>query len=90
MEYWTPYEPFELPKNVPKLWSYKSETDLFDFKKVGASLSSDQDQLKQTSDENSSHMHHIIPRLFPICHLFSPGPSSPNLLILVGQNFQEI
>jgi len=34
VEYWTPAEPFELPKNVPRLWSYKTETDLYDFKKV--------------------------------------------------------
>lgn len=34
VEYWTPTEPFELPKNVPQLWSYKTETDLYDFKKV--------------------------------------------------------
>ena len=34
VEYWTPTEPFELPKNVPRLWSYKTETDLYDFKKV--------------------------------------------------------
>jgi len=34
IEYWQPIEPFLLPKNVPKLWKYKSETDLYDFKKV--------------------------------------------------------
>ncbi|KAJ7212087.1 hypothetical protein GGX14DRAFT_621669 [Mycena pura] len=33
MEYWRPTEPFELPKNVAGLWSYKSETDLYEFKK---------------------------------------------------------
>ena len=38
VEYWTPTEPFELPKNVPRLWSYKTETDLYDFKKVFLTL----------------------------------------------------
>ncbi|KAK7048388.1 peptidyl-prolyl cis-trans isomerase cyp15 [Favolaschia claudopus] len=33
VEYWQPIEPFVLPKNVPGLWSYKSETDLYEFKK---------------------------------------------------------
>jgi peptidylprolyl isomerase domain and WD repeat-containing protein 1 len=34
LEYWQPTEPFELPKNLPGLWSYKSATDLYEFKKV--------------------------------------------------------
>ncbi|KAI0789736.1 peptidyl-prolyl cis-trans isomerase [Abortiporus biennis] len=33
IEYWQPTEPFELPKNVHGLWKYKSETDLYEFKK---------------------------------------------------------
>ncbi|KAJ7107293.1 hypothetical protein C8R43DRAFT_204662 [Mycena crocata] len=33
VEYWQPIEPFERPKNVTGLWSYKSETDLYEFKK---------------------------------------------------------
>ncbi|TFK88196.1 peptidyl-prolyl cis-trans isomerase [Polyporus arcularius HHB13444] len=33
VEYWQPSEPFELPRNVHGLWSYKSETDLYEFKK---------------------------------------------------------
>ncbi|TDL23225.1 hypothetical protein BD410DRAFT_787555 [Rickenella mellea] len=33
VEYWQPVEPFELPKDVPGLWSFKSETDLYEFKK---------------------------------------------------------
>lgn len=33
MEYWTPEEPYEAPK-VEGMWSFKSSTDLFDFKKV--------------------------------------------------------
>lgn len=38
IEYWQPFEPFELPKNVSGLWSYKSETDLYEFKKVSTRL----------------------------------------------------
>ncbi|KAG5636191.1 hypothetical protein H0H81_008897 [Sphagnurus paluster] len=33
VEYWQPIEPFVLPKNVSGMWSYKSETDLYEFKK---------------------------------------------------------
>jgi len=33
IEYWQPTDPFELPKNVAGLWSFKSTTDLYDFKK---------------------------------------------------------
>ncbi|KAG6855549.1 hypothetical protein H0H87_001249 [Tephrocybe sp. NHM501043] len=33
VEYWQPIDPFILPKNVSGLWSYKSETDLYEFKK---------------------------------------------------------
>ncbi|KAJ7600641.1 hypothetical protein C8J56DRAFT_1010469 [Mycena floridula] len=33
VECWQPIEPFGLPKNVPGFWSYKSDTDLYDFKK---------------------------------------------------------
>ncbi|GJE98402.1 peptidyl-prolyl cis-trans isomerase [Phanerochaete sordida] len=34
IEYWRPSEPFEPPKNVPGLWTYKSTTDLYEFKKA--------------------------------------------------------
>jgi peptidylprolyl isomerase domain and WD repeat-containing protein 1 len=34
VEYWKPVEPFGLPKDVAGLWSYKTETDLYEFKKV--------------------------------------------------------
>ncbi|TRM64013.1 hypothetical protein BD626DRAFT_493498 [Schizophyllum amplum] len=33
IEYWEPREPYESRKDVPGLWQYKSETDLFEFKK---------------------------------------------------------
>lgn len=33
VEYWSPKEPFELPE-TPGMWRYKSETDLYEFKKV--------------------------------------------------------
>jgi peptidylprolyl isomerase domain and WD repeat-containing protein 1 len=41
VEYWQPLEPFGMPKNVSKLWKYKSETDLYEFKKVLVLLSID-------------------------------------------------
>ena len=34
VEYWRPGEQFELPNNVPGLWSFKTQTDLYEFKKV--------------------------------------------------------
>lgn len=34
IEYWQPNEPFTLPANFPKSWTYKSETDLYEFKKA--------------------------------------------------------
>jgi peptidylprolyl isomerase domain and WD repeat-containing protein 1 len=34
VEYWKPVEPFGMPKNVAGLWSFKTETDLYEFKKV--------------------------------------------------------
>jgi peptidylprolyl isomerase domain and WD repeat-containing protein 1 len=34
VEYWQPSEPWGMPKNLPGLWSYKSSTDLYEFKKV--------------------------------------------------------
>lgn len=34
VEFRQPIEPFELPRNVPGMWSYKSSTDLYEFKKV--------------------------------------------------------
>ncbi|OBZ72282.1 Peptidyl-prolyl cis-trans isomerase cyp15 [Grifola frondosa] len=33
VEYWQPFELFEPPKNVPGMWTYKSTTDLYEFKK---------------------------------------------------------
>ncbi|EKM51860.1 uncharacterized protein PHACADRAFT_127818 [Phanerochaete carnosa HHB-10118-sp] len=34
IEYWRPSEPFEPPKDVTGLWTYKSTTDLYEFKKA--------------------------------------------------------
>ncbi|KAJ3976946.1 peptidyl-prolyl cis-trans isomerase [Lentinula raphanica] len=33
VEYWQPIEPFGQPKNIPGMWEFKSETDLYEFKK---------------------------------------------------------
>lgn len=37
IEYWEPTMPFEKPMKIRGLWSFKSETDLFEFKKVNYS-----------------------------------------------------
>ncbi|KAL5482454.1 CYP15 [Sanghuangporus weigelae] len=34
VEYWQPFEPFEPPRNVPRMWEYKTSTDLFEFRKA--------------------------------------------------------
>ncbi|KAG1751126.1 hypothetical protein EDB19DRAFT_1893208 [Suillus lakei] len=34
VEYWQPFEPFEPPNNIPGMWSLKSSTDLYEFKKT--------------------------------------------------------
>ncbi|KAG2153096.1 uncharacterized protein EDB93DRAFT_1249010 [Suillus bovinus] len=34
VEYWQPFEPFEPPRNIPGMWSLKSSTDLYEFKKT--------------------------------------------------------
>ncbi|KAF8133869.1 hypothetical protein EV363DRAFT_1430397 [Boletus edulis] len=34
VEFWQPIEPFELPRNIPDMWSFKSATDLYEFKKA--------------------------------------------------------
>ncbi|KAK7677765.1 hypothetical protein QCA50_019317 [Cerrena zonata] len=34
IEYWRPTEPFDQPKHVPGIWSFKSNTDLYEFKKT--------------------------------------------------------
>ncbi|KAG2033719.1 peptidyl-prolyl cis-trans isomerase [Suillus americanus] len=34
VEYWQPFEPFEPPKNIPGMWTLKSSTDLYEFKKT--------------------------------------------------------
>ncbi|TIB12854.1 hypothetical protein E3P93_02169 [Wallemia ichthyophaga] len=36
IEYWSPHEPYETPKDVPRLWEFKSSTDLYEFRKAKA------------------------------------------------------
>ncbi|EPQ54940.1 hypothetical protein GLOTRDRAFT_42869 [Gloeophyllum trabeum ATCC 11539] len=36
IEYWQPSEPFEKPANIRGLWGFKTETDLYEFKKAKA------------------------------------------------------
>lgn len=33
IEYWQPYEPYEPPSQIPGMWTFKSTTDLYEFKK---------------------------------------------------------
>ena len=34
LEYWQPTEPYEPPKHIKGMWQLKSQTDLYEFKKV--------------------------------------------------------
>lgn len=66
IEYWQPIEPFTLPKNIHGLWSYKSETDLYEFKKVShCNISCVYDQLISAMNavKSFTNMYHYIPRL---------------------------
>lgn len=67
VEYWRPGEQFELPTNVPGLWSFKSQTDLYEFKKVSPALL-------------LSSLYPLIPciqsKSTPTCITLSPDSSS--------------
>ncbi|CAE6442967.1 unnamed protein product, partial [Rhizoctonia solani] len=49
VEYWQPREPYEPPKDVPGMWEFKSNTDLYEFKKTKSVPTS------LTFSPNSSH-----------------------------------
>ncbi|KAF8606860.1 hypothetical protein BDV93DRAFT_328735 [Ceratobasidium sp. AG-I] len=49
VEYWQPREPYEPPKDVPGMWEFKSNTDLYEFKKTKSIPTS------LTFSPNSSH-----------------------------------
>lgn len=61
MEYWQPFEPYEPPKSVHGMWSYKSTTDLYDFKKVYSSLLvKQQTNTSLVAVKSNPYMHHIV------------------------------
>jgi peptidylprolyl isomerase domain and WD repeat-containing protein 1 len=70
IEYWKPGEQFELPNDVPGLWSFKSQTDLYEFKKVRSVLFS---RLRPTHEnflvKINTYMYYALPRLVIICHI---------------------
>ncbi|CAE6458326.1 unnamed protein product [Rhizoctonia solani] len=49
VEYWQPREPYEPPKDIPGMWEFKSNTDLYEFKKTKSVPTS------LTFSPNSSH-----------------------------------
>lgn len=90
IEYWQPTEPFELPKNVPGLWSFKSATDLYEFKKV-----SEHDLFAVmltdcTLGEIDSDVHHALSRSQVLCHILPSRPANPCLLLLDRKTYAEI
>lgn len=75
VEYWRPGEQFELPSNVPGLWSFKSQTDLYEFKKV--SLSPVARPLVLVCGLFSLILNFILKsKSTPTCITFSPDSSS--------------
>jgi peptidylprolyl isomerase domain and WD repeat-containing protein 1 len=58
VEYWTPTEPFGLPKHAPGLWEFKSKTDLYEFKKVYLSTSTRQ-QCSRSNIQTQTIPSHI-------------------------------
>lgn len=61
IEYWQPIEPFVLPKNIPGLWSYKSETDLYEFKKVSFILQRYPLYLEFETVKINSNVYYTVP-----------------------------
>ena len=68
IEYWQPFELFEPPKNIPRFWEFKSQTDLFEFKKVCTFLNN--------MSHSYTHAHVEQARSTPTCITFSPDNTS--------------
>lgn len=90
VEFWQPIEPFELPKNVPGMWSFKSSTDLYEFKKV--CLCSIEEEVDNSCflGEIDTHVHYPLPRFQLICDILSARPAGPNIFIPIGEANSEI
>ena len=81
VEYWQPSDPFELPRGVPDLWQYKSQTDLYEFKKVWSKLLSSNYLLMDTAAVKvDADMYHSQPRFLVFRHFLAPGPSNTRIL----------
>ena len=72
IEYWQPSEPWGLP-SVRGLWKYKSDTDLFEFKKVGPR---DGNELTRT-DQDDPNERDVLTGRVPICNSGSAITSRP-------------
>lgn len=91
VEYWQPAEPFTLPKNVPRLWNYKSETDLYEFKKVSITFYVIIHLLTYFSaDKIHTNLYNPISRFLFLRHLFLSRSPSPCLLFPYWQAHAEI
>lgn len=94
VEYWTPTEPFELPKNVPRLWSYKTETDLYDFKKVPLKSTPFLADGKLTQPDSTveirTNLYHPVSRLGFLRDLLPSRSADPHLQLPVRKDLQEI
>ena len=69
VEYWRPGEQFELPNNVPGLWSFKTQTDLYEFKKVILRARPCFSPDRIFSVKINTNMYHAFSRLVIIRHI---------------------
>jgi hypothetical protein len=87
LEYWQPTEPFELPRNLPGLWSYKSATDLYEFKKVCFVLVETLHLLTEVvffTEQVHADMHQHLPGLDLIRDILSARPANPSIFGAFG------
>jgi hypothetical protein len=86
VEYWQPREPWEPPRNVLGLWELKSSTDLYEFKKVLAHVTSLQFFANMFPDQKHPNFYIILTGLFTFCHALYLRPTNSNIQFYHWQN----
>ncbi len=90
VEYWQPDEHFEPPKDCKRIWTYKSATDLYEFKKVCHSSFYHKPTLTSYKDEMLSNVDRPVTRLKLICYFFSSGQTSSHILFSIGEDDTQV
>ena len=76
---------------MPGLWSFKSQTDLYEFKKVSdALLLSSFPPDVRFSVKINANMYHALARLVIIYHILLARSTNPHLLIFDGKNDAKV